>query len=310
LPPVRAVRSFRGAELRPPGGKKKVMAKRSFKKRSFKKRSAVKRRSIRKRRAPVRSRFRGKRNLRAPVGKKFEAHITESIQISTQGLNSGAPYDHFFTISDFLRADTLAASFRYYRATKVVWTYVTDYDTYNASAGAGGLVAGYARPNMYVAMDRTGQAPYQSVDDFLDAGVRPQPVSRNKKIAYVPNVREEQFFPLNAAMDGGALLPGTPQTALAPKKAKWIASYASGGHKPSVDSEPLWYGHQVVYDQASPAFSEDFVRVQCQVTWQFKDPMQPTVGPDPILPLAKRSTKVTPKVATLASGGAEGAPAS
>nr|WAE42464.1 MAG: capsid protein [Cressdnaviricota sp.] len=265
--------------------------KKSFKKtkKSFKKKRTVKKRSFKKR-----SFKKSKMPLKSGTG----AHTVETVDFGPITLNSGDPYEMAFQISQFVRATAIQAEFRFYRATKVEWVMEPAYDQYPANVvlAVTGAVSSDSIPYVYIKMDRTGSAPFQTAVDFKDSGLLPRKWDRKITTAYRPNwLGQWQGLAgsQRVAVSGDPAAPGLStnpegfgptayQVNNAAEKPKWgylptVQKYQnpdSGAVTETFDNTIHW-GHQVyLYQQNLVTGSNPRVygNLLCRVHWEFKDP--------------------------------------
>lgn len=222
--------------------------KRSFKKRSFKK-------------------GRGKKIARKPVSAGTGGFTVETIAVGDIGTNSGAPYSFNFHISDFPRATALQSQFRYYRCTKVEWTYEALWNVYTAQHTTGTAIAATV-PQAYWKMDREQLIPFLSVADFQDAGCKPRPLTKKMTIKYVPN----QVYTVAPTTELTPTPPG--QMLLKRKPNTWINTVAQASTPGYIEDNSYYVGHQLILDQlaSSGATNPALARVVVTAHWQFKDP--------------------------------------
>lgn len=266
------------------------------KKRSFKKRRTGPKRSFKKR--SIKSRH-------APLKKGTGAHTVETLDFGPINLNSGSPYELAFQISQFERAVAIQQEFRFYRATHVTWTLEPAYDQYPANVvlAVTGTVSADSIPYVYIKMDRTGSAPFQSLDDFQDSGLKPRKWDRKIVTKYRPNWlgQWQGVTSPNPPATPGAGLAGADQGApgldtnpegFPAPVAQAITNFAEKpkfGYLPTVqkgtvlstgakvetlDSTIHW-GHQLLLFQQNTVTGSNprtYGNLLCTVHWEFKDP--------------------------------------
>jgi len=269
--------------------KRRFTKKRSFKKRSFKR---VAKKSFKKRRI-----------ARKPISKSTGGFTTETIAYDDIGTNSGAPYSFQFSVTDYPRATAMMAQFKYYRCTRIEYTYEALWNVYHAQTATGTAIAPTV-PQAYWRMDRNGTAPFQTVADFQDAGAKPIPLTRKIKIAYTPNVITQQFESSAAVVGIAPDQDQVQQTIMKPNK--WLSTVKNSlGAGASFTTDNWSYnGHQFIIDQlaASGATNPALTRVVATAHWQFKDPfINVAVGPAPVPVVALTAAKA--KTASVGVGG-------
>lgn len=259
--------------------KRRTGPKRSFKKRSIKTRHA---------------------HLKKGTG----AHTVETLDFGPINLNTGAPYELAFQISQFERAVSIQQQFRFYRATHVTWTLEPAYDQYPANVVlvTAGAVSADSIPYVYIKMDRTGSAPFQSLDDFQDSGLKPKKWDRKIVTKYRPNWLG-QWQGLNTQDPGTTPSGVTAADSAAPgldtnpegfpsPSAAYVTNFAekpkfgylptvqkgvtisTGAHVELPDSTIHW-GHQMLLFQQNTVTGSNprtYGNLLCTVHWEFKDP--------------------------------------
>jgi len=134
----------------------------------------------RKRRGARKARLYRKMPAVATAGKGQMARIVETLEFADLTVKDS--YQNIFSLSQFPRACAVAASFQYYKAAKVVWSYEPCYNTFQS-----GNVA-TSKPYLYIVMNRTQNQNNASTLTQLQAcGARPVALVATKKITYKPN---------------------------------------------------------------------------------------------------------------------------
>lgn len=257
------------------------------------------RRVVRRRRVAKRS-FKARR--RTAVGRRVKAgtaaHTVETLAFGDLGVSGGVPVSYAFQVGQFSRAVAIMPHFREYRASKVEWFMDNAYNNYTAPTTT---TQNDAIPYLYQKLDFTAEAPFQTIEQLQDAGIRPTACNKRHTLSYVPKVlvdstgvsQSNQAPSLatmtqtadTAAIAGDFLVSFTggpqPQTTCANtamrSRNKWLPTYqAAGGAAdvPSVLDNTLWWGHQWLIDQQTKISTANVTyRVLCRVHWEFRKPM-------------------------------------
>lgn len=240
------------------------------------------------------NRRRGRRPARTLVPKQI-ARISETIDFAD--LAPGINYNFNFNLSQFMRASTLAPSFKFYKATKVTWTIEPLYNTFQDGT-AGTEVT---MPYMYFIMNRTQDNALLSLPDFQAMGCKPQKLISKKVIKYRPNwcspglalqVRQKDLqtglFNYTATPSMGLQTnynwlqcPNAfiPEPERASETNPYTPNFAYNTVTQQFDSANnyanivVYNGHSVIIDQGvTTGPSQPCAKLVCTVEWSFKDP--------------------------------------
>jgi len=203
---------------------------------------------------------------------KHYARITEAVNFTP--MNANIDYNYSFSLSLFERALAVSKNFKFYRAKRVVWTYLPDYNTFQASAGNLSL------PQVSMIMNRTGDATSWTPAEYDAQGAVPKQFSKKMVIAYSPNIVQSiQYISVAGAT------PFTGNVGARPVYREWIATgtYNTQVTTPGLpqvnllvnaNTQMLYQGHSMYWNVTSTAPSEPALgTVYCEVEWEFKDPL-------------------------------------
>ena len=203
---------------------------------------------------------------------KHYARITEvALFTAPQG---NQDYNYAFALQQFVRAKALSANFKYYRAKRVVWTYLPEYNTFQTGA------AQVSIPQMSMIMNRTGDNTVWTPAEYDAQGAVPKTFTKKRVIAYKPSLVQSIQYSMNPALGNNN---GTNVGARALYN-EWIATgdYSTtmlpAGSLPTViptiNEVVLYYGHSIYWSVTSTAPDEPrLAQVYCEVEWEFKDPL-------------------------------------
>ena len=220
-------------------------------------------------------RARLKRNPQQTSGNirtKQYARCVEVVPFTQPTANTDVNYQ--FNISQFDRAKEIAKNFKFYRAKRVVWTMLPEYNVFQSGAGQVSL------PTIAVIMNRTGDNTAWTQAEYDAQGAVPKTFSKKRLIAYKPNLVQ----PFNVAINVTTLgLPTTGTVGNTPVYDKWIGTGSYLVDNPNVgtgvglsirgDVTP-YYGHAIYWAATSTAPNEPaLATIFCEVEWEFKDPL-------------------------------------
>lgn len=224
-----------------------------------------------------RRRFPFRRNPQQTSGSihtKQYARCVEVVPFTQPTANTDVNYQ--FNISQFDRAKAIAQNFKFYRAKRVVWTMLPEYNVFQSGAGSVSL------PTMSFIMNRTGDNTAWTVAEYDAQGAVPTTFAKKRVIAYKPNLVQPFNVAVNVSVAG---LPTTAAVGNTPVYDKWIGTGGylvdnpnpgSGGPIPLAirgDVTP-YYGHAIYWYATSTAPSEPkLATIFCEVEWEFKDPL-------------------------------------
>jgi len=202
---------------------------------------------------------------------KHYARITEVVNFTQPTPNTDVNYQ--FNISQFVRALSLSKLYKYYRAKRVSWTYVPQYETFQIG-GAGSI------PQVSMIMNRTGDNTAWTAVDYDAQGAVPFSFTKKKVIAYKPNlVQAIQYKAITIAPPIGTEASQT--LGARPIYDKWVATgknyvdVPNQGLENAINGDDVsYYGHALLFYVSSVApGSLPLGQVYCEVEWEFKDPM-------------------------------------
>jgi len=241
------------------------------------------RRAPRRRAAGRRVARKGKRS--APA--KQYATIQETIALTDMIAGVDVSYD--FNLSQFRRATDLATNFKWYKATKVIWTLEPLYNTFQDGATGNEISA----PYLYNVMNRTQDSRLHTLLDFQAMGSRPQKFTSKKVISYTPNWCSSGLTTFTKDLSGN-YLGGTSQGLKAqysylacpddrnkaPNIGQGIVPNDPRDPNPTVNTglntinanQVIYNGHIMFVDQLVFTADQPVARMTCTVTWLFKDP--------------------------------------
>jgi len=217
------------------------------------------------------------------------ARITETVEFNDIVPNTA--YNFNFNLSQFRRASTIAGSFKFYRATRVIWRMEPLYNTYQISEGTAFQFP--TIPYLYSLMNRTQDTTGINLLDIQAAGAKPKKFSKTVTMGYKPNWCSPGLI--------GVLNQATTASVGLRTNYGWLASpdsFVVDSHgqvilnagltitpasasavQNSVALEPvnvnqvIYNGHSIILDQSqvlNPTLPVG--RVVCTVHWEFKDP--------------------------------------
>lgn len=230
----------------------------------------------RKRRFPMRKPRlpRNPQQTSGAIQTKQYARCVEVVPFTQPVANTDVNYQ--FNISQFDRAKAIAQNFKFYRAKRVVWTLLPEYNVFQTGAGQ------VSMPQMSFIMNRTGDNTAWTVAEYDAQGAVPTTFSKKRVIAYKPNLVQPFNVAINVAVGG---LPTTASMGNTPVYDQWIGTGgylvdnpnpASGGPIPlSIRGDVTpYYGHAIYWSVTSTAPSEPaLATIFCEVEWEFKDPL-------------------------------------
>ena len=205
---------------------------------------------------------------------KQYARCVEVVPFSQPTANTDVNYQ--FNISQFDRAKAIAQNFKFYRAKRVVWTMLPEYNVFQSGAGQVSL------PTIAVIMNRTGDNTAWTQAEYDAQGAVPKTFSKKRVIAYKPNLVQPFNVAINVTSGG---LPTTAALGNTPAYDKWVGTGGyqvdnpnpqTGGPTPLAikgDFTP-YYGHAIYWAATSTAPNEPaLATIFCEVEWEFKDPL-------------------------------------
>jgi len=224
-------------------------------------------------------------------GKKSTARqyatIQETIEVSP--LYSGVNNSLVFNLMQFERASAVAQNFRWYKATKVIWTLEPLFTVYQDGVG------GDTVPYIYKIMDRTQDSLAMNLTDLQASGCRPIKLTSTKVFSYTPNWCSPGLTTFTRDSVTGAYVGGTVQGMRA--QYAWLAAPHGNGFTtapnvpsfiiPSDTRNPIpatsgfdavetnqvcYNGMDLYLDQATNVGEERVCKMTCTVHWEFKDP--------------------------------------
>lgn len=225
------------------------------------------------RRRPVR-RPRRSAQTSGRIQTKQYARCVESVMFTQVSANTDTNYQ--FDISLFVRASAVAKNFKFYRAKRVVWTYIPEYNTFQSQVGNS------TAPQMSMIMNRTGDNTAWTPAEYDAQGAVPKLFTSQRVIAYKPNLCQPFNVTLGAVSpDPGGLVPTTGILGNTPVYNRWIGTggYSLESNSPGPteiiirsDKTP-YYGHACYWYVTSVGNTQPIASVFCEVEWEFKDPL-------------------------------------
>jgi hypothetical protein len=114
------------------------------------------------------------------------AHIKETlVQSAHASFLPNIDIEASFNLAQYPRACAMASLFKFYRAKRVTYTYTPYFNTFQEAQGAQTQAVG--KPQLYCAMNRSGDLQPFTFDQVLELGVQPIPFTKNITISYKPN---------------------------------------------------------------------------------------------------------------------------
>lgn len=216
---------------------------------------------------------------------KHYARITETDELpATMVVNSDSNYQ--FSILSFPRALALSRNFKFYRAKRVVWTYLPDYNTFQSGAGSTSM------PSMAFIMNRTGDDTSWTIAEYDAQGATPKLFAKKRVIAYAPNIVQSVQYLANP----GGLPPYVGNVGTRPVFNQWLAtgtfnqdvlSPAGPVIVPNASTYLKYYGHSIYWTATNAVSGQELGTAFCEVEWEFKDPLfaQTQATPAPEAPV-------------------------
>lgn len=211
---------------------------------------------------------------------KHYARITEAVNFTPMAPNTD--YNYSFALNSFVRALAVSKNFKFYRAKRVVWTYLPDYNTFQSGVPAPSL------PQVSMLMNRTGDNTLWTPAEYDAQGAVPKQFSKKIVIAYNPNIVQSIQY-INQIVSGVPTQTFVGNVGARPVYNEWIAT-GNFNRTLTAPSQPgpgvavvdlveannymLYQGHSMYWEQTSTAPSEAPLGVVfCEVEWEFKDPL-------------------------------------
>jgi len=180
----------------------------------------------------------------------------------------------------FQRATILASQYKFYRCTRVEYTFQPLFNTFQAGAGA-------SLPYLYTVMNRSGeQLPTTPLSrlQLQRMGATPVKLTKQTVKSYKPNTLQGTAASHRIQPNGGlGLSSGFVQWTFTPKYDEWQSSEILKGTyigpATSNDSTRLmpanYYGHWYYIQQDDPNELVPVCDILVKVHWEFKDPRSP-----------------------------------
>lgn len=234
------------------------------------------RKNLRKKTKPRINRGPKRRNQTtgALINVKHYARITEAVNFTPMVANTD--YNYQFSLSLFARAVEVSKNFKFYRAKRVAWTYLPDYNTFQVGAG------NVSVPQMSLIMNRTGDSTLWTPAEYDAQGAVPKQFNKKMVVAYNPNIVQSIQYINNST----APTPFTGNVGARPIYNEWIntGSYNRVVNTPGVppalgiiaeaNNLLLYQGHSIYWEVSNTAPAEpNLGTVICEVEWEFKDPL-------------------------------------
>lgn len=203
---------------------------------------------------------------------KHYARITEvALFTAPQG---NQDYNYAFALQQFVRAKALSANFKYYRAKRVVWTYLPEYNTFQTGAGQVSI------PQMSMIMNRTGDNTVWTPAEYDAQGSVPKTFTKKRVIAYKPSLVQSIQYSINPTLGNnngtnvGARVLYDEWIATSDYRQDMLPAGSNPTVIPNINEVVLYYGHSIYWTTTSTAPDEPKIaQVFCEVEWEFKDPL-------------------------------------
>jgi len=210
-------------------------------------------------------------------------------------------YECVFSLSQFPRACAVAASFQWYKAAKVTWTYEPCFNTFQSGAAA------TSKPYLYIVMNRTqNQNNLPALNQIQACGAKPVALVSTRKITYKPNwcsagllavaptpdppSAQKQYLAQGLQAQYGwlassgvvaTIMNGNPAGSQAVFNPPLITAPFMNPTNQSLDGTnttiaistngPVYNGHTTFIDQEYAGAQPNVIaRLTCQVEWVFK----------------------------------------
>lgn len=191
-------------------------------------------------------------------------------------MQANTDYNYQFSLSLFARAVEVSKNFKFYRAKRVAWTYLPDYNTYQVGAATVSL------PQCSLIMNRTGDSTVWTPAEYDAQGAVPKQFNKKMVVAYKPNIVQSIQYINNST----APTPYVGNIGSRPVYGEWIntGSYNRQVNTPGVppalgliaeaNNLMLYQGHSMYWYVTNTAPGEpNLGTVICEVEWEFKDPL-------------------------------------
>lgn len=218
-----------------------------------------------------------------PMGPGNFARCVETITTTQLSVTQPAPdvaTIYSIDISQFNRAQAIAANYQFYRPKYVKFVYepLLALGSYPTNVGTAPLPQ---KMNFYYIMNRQGNNPgagQATLQWMLDQGAKPIPFgdsrARNVTIKYKPNLLDAYSENSISVQGGSTTIPA----AGIPMFNKWINSWeqaTAGGNIQNVTQD--WNGHFVIVEPSNTtnfnmAGNTPVANVKVTVEWEFKQP--------------------------------------
>lgn len=227
-----------------------------------------------KRRAPIRRR---RAQPSGALSVKHYARIVEVVPFTEPVANQD--YNYAFSISLFDRALQVSRNFKYYRAKRVVWTLIPQYNTYNATTATT-----LSLPQVSFIMNRTGDNTIWTAAEYDAQGAVPTTFAKKRVVAYKPNLVQ----PLQVRLATLSALPTLANMGSTPLYDKWIPTNVfnidipPSGVAPALaqaNETAMYYGHSMLFTQLNTTVQNSLGSLFCEVEWEFKDPLFVNTNP-------------------------------
>ena len=208
---------------------------------------------------------------------KHYARITEAVNFTPMAPNQD--YNYAFRLALFDRATAVSKNFKYYRAKRVSWTYLPDYNTFQSGGG------GISVPQVSMLMNRTGDTTLWTSAEYDAQGAVPKQFSKKLVIAYNPNICQSIQYIAQPTGTPGPFLGNIGTRAV---YNEWIATGNFATDNPAnypgglpflgpatanANIDMLYQGHSMLFEVAVPGAVSILGSVFCEVEWEFKDPL-------------------------------------
>jgi len=240
-----------------------IMARRNMKKKS----NRPRRRQLRRRSKP--------QQTSGTIKTKQYARVVEVVPFTQPTANTDVNYQ--FNISQFSRAAAVAKNFKFYRAKRVVWTMLPEFNVFQAGSAAQSMT------QISMIMNRTGDSTQWTEVEYDAQGAVPRTFAKKRVVAYKPNLTQPFNVTLSALSPDNPPLATTGTLGNTPVYDKWVGtgSYninnTLGGASELVirgDKTP-YYGHSIYWNvgQVAQGAEIPLATIFCEVEWEFKDPL-------------------------------------
>jgi len=206
---------------------------------------------------------------------KQYARVVEVVPFTSPTANTDVNYQ--FSIAQFSRASAIAKNFKFYRAKRVVWTMLPEFNVFQAGTATQSMT------QISMIMNRTGDNTQWLEVEYDAQGAVPRTFAKKRVIAYKPNLVQPFNVTLSALSPDSPPTPTTGTLGNTPVYDKWVGTNSYALNNPLGGSSEIiirgdvtpYYGHSIYWNvgQVAPGSVIPLATIFCEVEWEFKDPL-------------------------------------